>query len=101
MREKELFYRLTMLGSKWAEKEKDLPIRDWAGNDNWDDTSDIDIFLLLLRKDHPKRKLFELAKKILRLKGVAQYVGTSREYGDRLTPLAILAGEIKQEKYED
>lgn len=101
MKDKELYQRLSLLGAKWAEIETKLSLRDWAGNEWFDLTSDIDVILALLRKNHPMRKIIEKAKMITKIKGTAWYIGNCRQYGDHITPLAILAGHIEAVKWEE
>jgi len=94
VKEKDLMLRfLDLLGSKWAKNEKRFNIREYACNEFFDLTSDIDVILMFMPKNHPKRKAFLKAKEIITLKGNAFWIGTR----DILTNLAIKTGGVGKE----
>jgi len=79
-----------LFGSRWARNEPE--IKDYACNEYFDLTNDIDIILLFMPRNHPDRKIWETAKKIIKLKGNAIWIGTR----DVLTNLAIKTGGVKE-----
>jgi len=92
MREKEIFRIIGFLGSRWA--RDDPKIKPYACNFFFDEMSDIDVILMFIR--NPRlRRLFEIQRKILEIKGKALWIGNS----DPITQLAIKTGVIKEVEY--
>jgi len=90
------FKSITLLGAKWAKKEKEkkngFPIQDYACNYFYAKLADIDDMLEVFPKNSIYYKLLKIIRRRIQRRGISYWVGNS----DILTNLAIKAGEEKE-----